>query len=73
MIAVVWHASRGRRLKRAKPPITQHDIEHKVWDRGVNVEGEHAGNTGKIRERNQRDLRGERERDVKPRARDPSL
>ena len=41
--------------------------------RGENVEGEHAGNAGKIRERNQCDLRDERERDVKPRARDPSL
>src|SRR5438132_2419020 len=59
------NSSRGR-SESAKASITQRQIEEQARHRRYQIKNKDAGDTGKISERNERDLGGESKRNVKP-------
>ena len=62
-----------RQLKRTESAITQHDIENQIWDRRKKIEYQNAAHAREICVRNERDLRRNREGNVKPCPSHPSL
>ena len=74
MISVIGHSSSGRsRGKTAKSAITQDEVEKQVREIGNEIENKNVGDARKIRYWNERDLGGERKRNVKPRTGNPGL
>src|SRR3954470_17306090 len=67
--------SRGDRgaMRLNESAITQHHIEQQIRKRGDEIENEDTAHTREISKRNERDLRGERKRDVEPRAANPGF
>ncbi len=72
MISEIRHWSLGDgEVRITETAKAQNEIEEEIGNGGVEVEEKNTADTRKIGERNERDLRGKREGNVKPRAGDP--
>src|SRR5712691_282519 len=65
--------SSHRRSESAEAAVTQRQIEKQTRHRRYQIKNQDAGDTGKIGERNERDLSRESQGNVKPRSSDPRL